>query len=217
MALLKCGHTFCFGCLETLLRQDECKCPICRAVIDGTSEDSGAASRPSSYSGDSAASAPPPAPASSQATPPDNSGLSHERGGVTWRARSVPERIQSCAQSFSTAQQQYPSQPSSMGEGQSVFSNHAQEIRFRMDRMHHLYPDAMSLELLRAMNSAINRNSYTDFHQGISERAQQIHRTLQVARQSTSSGARRSGSHGSRSSTFGGGSSRGGGGGGGRW
>ena len=92
----------------------------------------------------------------------------------------------------------------------------APEIRFRMNRIHSLYPDVMTLELLRSMNSAMDRNSLHDFRHHASVRGIQTRQSIAKMQETTSAAARSNG-RGGASRSFGGGGSHGGGGGGGSW
>ena len=151
MALVKCSHTFCYGCLVKVFeKKSSCQCPICRVVIDSASESS-------KYSKD---------------------------GPFTYSSFPV-----------------------------------AQDIRYRVERMHALYPEVVTDDLSRTMYNTIQGNniSYRDLIQSMGERSAQLHSTLQAMQESRSAAARESGSHGSDSSDFGGGCSDGGGGGGGDW
>ena len=96
----------------------------------------------------------------------------------------------------------------------SSLSRRAPEIRYRLNRMHHLYPDVVTMELLRSMNSAIDRNSSSDLRQAITIRRTEVQNSITRIREQTKTSARSSGSHGASRSFGGGSSSRGGGG---RW
>eukprot|EP01036_Dinobryon_divergens_P031458 gene31458-40857_t len=191
MALVTCGHTFCHACLMQLFQQSNCRCPICRVEIEGNSDNASSA-EPHNH------------PAESSSTQSNFWNAAAGRGADP-RTMQQERRMHSFARSFFN--------PSTFGS----FTSQAPEIRYRMDRMRELYPDAMSPEVFTSMSEAIDRNSYAEFNHRISTRAAHLRESLRVVRASTSSGARRSGRSGAKKSSFGGGSSRGGGGGGGRW
>lgn len=197
VALVQCGHTFCAGCLDTLLRSPEgTRCPICRSEIHDNSE------------------TPWPAQAQSHQPPPTHvnrdNGRADNHPDTPFQAPS--SRGQSCAQNFGDS----TSSAQSSRENESPFASRAPEIRFRMNRIHSLFPDVMTLELLRSMNSAVDRNSLHDFRHHASVRGIQTRQTITSMQQSTSAAARANGRVGA-SRSFGGGGSRGGGGGGGGW
>lgn len=95
------------------------------------------------------------------------------------------------------------------------FNYFAPEWRFRLHRMHYLYPSVVDYEFLRIANGAINRGSMSDLRYYITERGAQVQRLATDLRHRMEQAARHSGSHGSSRSSFGGGRSSGGG--GGRW
>lgn len=95
------------------------------------------------------------------------------------------------------------------------FNYFAPEWRFRLHRMHYMYPSVVDYEFLRIANGAINRGSMSDLRYHITERGAQVQRLATDLRHRMEQAARHSGSHGSSRSSFGGGRSSGGG--GGRW
>lgn len=104
---------------------------------------------------------------------------------------------------------------SSMYGSSRRFGYYAPEWRFRLHRMHYLYPSVVDYEFLRIANGAINRGSMHDLRSQMTERGVQVQRLATELRHRMEQAARSSGSHGSSRSSFGGGRSRGGG--GGRW
>mmetsp|Transcript_30411 Transcript_30411/g.41857 ORF Transcript_30411/g.41857 Transcript_30411/m.41857 type:complete len:205 (-) Transcript_30411:469-1083(-) len=204
MALVHCGHTFCSGCLDTLLNgTNDARCPICRSEIQDNTDlpPSQLSHQPFTNTEGTDTTLPasdPPAPQDNTYHPPASAPHSPGRGPS------------SCAQNFA-----YPTNLAS-SYWRSPFASRAPEIRFRMNRIHEMFPDVMTLELLRAMNSAVDRNSLHDFRYHASVRGVQTRQSIASMRETTSSGARASGRSGA-SRSFGGGRSRGGGGGGGSW
>jgi uncharacterized membrane protein YgcG len=97
----------------------------------------------------------------------------------------------------------------------SMFRRRSPEFRFRLHRMHRLYPDIMHLELLRAMSYHIDNGQVHDFRNQAFARTAEIDRIVTDIRKAAEQSARNNGMRGSTRSSFGGGSS--GGGGGGRW
>lgn len=78
------------------------------------------------------------------------------------------------------------------------------EFRFRMNRMHFLYPRVMTGETLMALNAALSSGSATEFRRAASERSAEVQRT--ITNMEVRASAARSGSRGSSSGSFGGGS-----------
>lgn len=198
---LRCGHTFCFSCLETYLTSaDKGKCPICRMPVDEKDD----LPRPGDGGGSLGG------VGSAGLGGLGNGGLGGGGLGRRTSARShsssplptssVP--VVSCADAF----RDQPQMP-----GTSRFVHRAPEIRFRLNRMHHLYPDMMTAELLRTANYAVDRGSFYDLRSEINLRSTQVQQTIIKMKEARES-ARQSGSRGS-SRIFGGGHSSGGGGG----
>lgn len=77
------------------------------------------------------------------------------------------------------------------------------EFRFRMNRMHFLYPRVMTGETLMALNAALSTGSATEFRRAASERSAEVQRT--ITNIETRVAAASSGSRGSSYSSFGGG------------
>jgi hypothetical protein len=78
------------------------------------------------------------------------------------------------------------------------------EFRFRMNRMHVLYPRVMTGETLMALNAALSTGSATEFRRAASERSAEVQRT--ITNMETRGEAATSGSRGSSYGSFGGGS-----------
>lgn len=130
-------------------------------------------------------------------------------------------------------QQQYPQQPpppplnnmqynnydpyynNPFGYSSRRFRYHAPEWRFRLHRMHYMYPSVVDYEVLRTANAAIDRGNLGDLHNQLTARGAQIRLQAEQLRTQMEARARASGSSGSSRGSFGGGSSSGGG--GGRW
>eukprot|EP01038_Epipyxis_sp_PR26KG_P009463 gene9463-12749_t len=204
---LRCGHTFCFTCLETYLRSaDKNKCPICRKPVDKDDDNN--------------------------APPPSGQGLRIDQpqqpvrrfpyfqfGSSTQNPYQHTNAIGSIHNAGTSCADQFRENaiPQSHADSNQfpAFSDQAPEIRYRMNRMRYLYPDVMTTELLRSMNSAVDRGSIHDFRQSISHRTAEVNRIVTDIRRAAEESARRSGSRGSSRSWGGGGSS--GGGGGGSW
>lgn len=91
------------------------------------------------------------------------------------------------------------------------------EIRYRLQRMHSLYPDVVTAELLRSMTHAMDRGSLTDLRDNLTLRVAEVRRDIATIHERAARAAQDDGSRGASRSSFGGGSSSGGGGGGGTW
>eukprot|EP01039_Chlorochromonas_danica_P002056 gene2056-2243_t len=205
---LRCGHIFCKACLEEYLRSPEGnKCPICRTPVDDPTQ-------------------PRPPPSSLTRRPPASSSwsglFSRSTPSTTLRSNISPYNGGgggTTAVGTSSATQTMtvdPADPSYAGTGfdqSSPFYRHTPEIRFRLHRMNSLYPDVFTLEMLRTMNSAIDRGSLHDFRYQLNAQQLAVQTTLDEIRRASEQSARNSGMSGS-SSSFGGGRSHGGGGGG---
>ena len=174
---LRCGHIFCYSCLESHLKSPEgTKCPICRQPVDVNA-------RP--YQ--------PPRP-DRPWRPQRNSGSDNDIAQDNYSNPSC-----SSSSSFYTG---------------SSFSRHRNTIDYRVRRMHHLYPDYMTIEMMRSMQRSLNTdNPIAEFNRLANQRQTEAQTMITdiKARQK----AARSGSGGASRGSFGGGSS--GGGGGGRW
>lgn len=210
---LRCGHTFCAECLESFLKtSDGNKCPICRMPVEEGAPDS-QLPRGGGLFGQQ---------------PPSSGGSGGGGGGGGMGPTEQPRR--SCAESFRTddlpthtesssstsggLHQRYSTSSSSSYYYGNAFSRRTPELLFRMNRMRYLYPDYMTVEMLRSMNSAIERGNIHEFRSHITSRGVEVVRIVSDIRERAAQAARSSGRSGS-SFSFGGG--RSGGGGGGRW
>jgi uncharacterized membrane protein YgcG len=111
-------------------------------------------------------------------------------------------------------------QPSGHYYHDGAYSSHrfnyfSPEWRFRLHRMHYLYPSVVDYEFLRIANGAINRGSMSDLRYHITERGVEVQRLATELQHRMEQAARESGRSGSSHMSFGGGRSSGGG--GGRW
>jgi hypothetical protein len=211
---LKCGHVFCRSCLEEYLNKpDGNKCPICRADID---PDNSSTIPPAQPNGSNMRR---PSPIRNRRTSSSSSFFTSpfrrtNNIGTLWNYHPSGTYPSSGTAgiglnpSGSTYTQTYPN---------SHFYHYAPELRYRLYRIHHLYPDAVTLETLRVMNNAIDRGDVTELQQQVLNRGAELTRLVTEIREASKQQARASGSRGSSSRSFGGGSSRSGGGGGGRW
>ena len=95
------------------------------------------------------------------------------------------------------------------------FGARGPEIQYRLNRMHYLYPDVMTLQLLHNMNRAVDRNSVQEMRSELSMRSAEVQHSVTQMREAAERAARSSGSRGASGMSFGGGRSSGGG--GGRW
>jgi len=84
-----------------------------------------------------------------------------------------------------------------------------------MHRMHHLYPDVMTVHLLRSMTRSLDRGHMQDVRHELSQRSQEVAQSINSMREAAAAAARSRGSGGAVRGSFGGGRSSGGG--GGRW
>ena len=96
----------------------------------------------------------------------------------------------------------------------TAWTHRQPEFIYRTNRLRTLYPDVVTLELLRTMNQSLETGSVDMLRSSIDARRIEVQRTITDIQ--TRNEARSSGSRGS-SHSFGGGSSYGGGGGGGSW
>jgi uncharacterized membrane protein YgcG len=204
---LKCGHVFCRGCLEEYLNKpDGNKCPICRADIDPESRSAGGGHLPT------------------------EAGAGGNRSGSPVRnRRSFFNPFQRTTPSINTLWNYHPSSSSgstttglnpgfgsyTQTTNQPMFHHYAPELRYRLYRIHHLYPDALTLEALRSMNSAIDRGDVNELRTTVMNRGMELTRMVKEIREASQQNARANGSSGSYSRSWGGGSSSGGR--GGRW
>lgn len=186
--------------METYLRTTAGnKCPICRADVEDGGHGGGQAPLPRTHT----------APPQTSTAPQANGSANRPSCADQFRNEQTPSTAtESDYVGHATAYE-------TMGNYDTFyFARRAPSIRYRMDRMRTLYPDVMTYDLLRTLNSAVDRGSITDFRSHISARSVEVQQIMTRIRESTSSNAKRSGSLG-RSRGFGGGRSSGGG--GGRW
>ena len=175
---LRCGHQFCFTCLEKYLKEPHgTKCPICRAPVDPSD----------------------PAPPSTQ-----------YRGG---RARRHQNRGTNSDDDEETS-----------CTGGSILRSHQPEIRYRLQRMHTLYPRVVTADTLQTLEAAVGSGQRAStIVQQLNDRAAAVtqiisNRRIQAEMARSGAGGSTIGRSRSRvggSSGFGGGSSSGGR--GGRW
>jgi uncharacterized membrane protein YgcG len=184
---LQCGHVFCKGCLEEYLLNDGCKCPICRAPVDNVSPPNDTFSR-RAWRRVFPTRIP---------SPPENTGYTRS-ANIIGETRTT----------FGSATQTMTMDPGYS----SAFTRNTPEFRFRLHRMRSLYPDIMTLEMLRSMDRALDSRSPYDFRTELDAQAMQLQRTIEDIRKASEISARGNGMSGSRRS-FGGGRSSGGGGG----
>lgn len=191
---LRCGHTFCSDCLSTYLRSSEgTRCPICRHPVHDDFTPPPAGPDDSNMRRRPATDAPPGGGAGSSSCASTMSADAHAPDMV--RSDDLP--IASAASSRTS----------------EAFVRRAPEIRYRLGRIRHLYPDVMTAELLRSMNSAVDRGSLVDFRTGIEMRSREVQQRVTEIRRASADAARRSGRSGHSGGSFGGGRSSGGGGG----
>jgi hypothetical protein len=222
---LRCGHVFCHSCLtEYLSKPDGNKCPICRVEVD--SELLGGRTNFNSANGNLAAGTQP-----TNGSPTQDNVRNRTRRNQTTRSffpfrQSNQVRPLWNYHSSSSSYSSYGGTTSSFGTATATetitldplapsFVNHAPEIRYRLYRIHHMFPDAMTVEALRSMNSAIDRGAVDELRTHVLNRSTELQRLVTEIREASKQSARNSGMRGSSSSSWGGGSSRGGG--GGRW
>ncbi len=229
---LRCGHAFCRGCLEDYLRSPNAfNCPICRTSVEG-----GDAHPPQQ---------PPAHPQTQTRTTASQTQTVRRRGGVgglftsftnrssaQYDYTSTTTRLQENTGSGSatatytqtTTEPSGTSSSSGINDGNdggmfggtsSMFRRRSPEFRFRLHRMHHMYPDIMTIELLRAMSYHVDQGQVYDFRNQAYARTAEINRIVTDIRRAAEQSARNNGMRGSSRGSFGGGSS--GGGGGGRW
>lgn len=196
---LKCGHVFCRGCLEEYLsKPDGTKCPICRADIDDD----------------------PSNPNQGNTTNTNNNPRTprnRRRGffpfqrtnhiGTLWNYESTTGSTGGTGIQYNPGTSTYTQT--------QTFHHYAPELRYRLYRMHHYFPDAVTLEVLRSMNSAIDRGAVDELRNHVVNRGVELNRMVTEIRQASQQSSRNSGMRGSSSSSFSGGRSSGGG--GGRW
>lgn len=222
---LRCGHVFCHSCLtEYLSKPDGNKCPICRVEVDN--ELLGGRTNLNSANGNPAAGNQP-----NNGSPTQDNVRNRTRRNQTTRSffpfrQSNQVRPLWNYHSSSSSYSSYGGTTSSFGTATATetmtldplapsFVNHAPEIRYRLYRIHHMFPDAVTVEALRSMNSAIDRGAVDELRTHVLNRSTELQRLVTEIREASKQSARNSGMRGSSSSSWGGGSSRGGG--GGRW
>jgi uncharacterized membrane protein YgcG len=206
---LNCGHVFCRSCLEEYLNKpDNNKCPICRADIDNGGGDGSQQGRTSTIP---------------SAT--DRSPLRNRRSNLFPFQRSSNIR---------TLWNYYPSSSSTTGTGaagsgatdtglnpgsgsytQTTYNHFSPELRYRLYRINHYYPDAFTAEALRSMNRAIDTGNFDELRNQVLTRSSELSRLVTEIREASRNNARKNGMSGSSSSSWGGGRSSGGR--GGRW
>jgi len=92
------------------------------------------------------------------------------------------------------------------------FTRHRDTIDYRIRRMHHLYPDYMTIEMMRSMQRSLNTsNPVMEFNRLATQRQSEAQRMITNIKERQK--AARSGAGGAHRSSFGGGRSSGGGGG----
>mmetsp|Transcript_7200 Transcript_7200/g.7885 ORF Transcript_7200/g.7885 Transcript_7200/m.7885 type:complete len:576 (+) Transcript_7200:81-1808(+) len=197
---LKCGHVFCRGCLEEYLsKPDGTKCPICRADIDDD----------------------PSNPNQGNTTNTNNNNnlrtpRNRRRGFFPFQRTNHIGTLWNYESTAGTGGTGIQYNPGTGTYTQTqTFHHYAPELRYRLYRMHHYYPDAVTMEVLRSMNSAIDRGAVDELRNHVVNRGVELNRMVTEIRQASQQSSRNSGMRGSSSSSFSGGRSSGGS--GGRW
>jgi uncharacterized membrane protein YgcG len=226
---LRCGHTFCNPCLETYLRSNAGrKCPICRLPVHADYDHMEPPPRPPR----SQPQQHPRAPGSSGAGA--GAGSSSYDDGTSCARNRTPASETGAGAGAGTASPGLDTENAyrnNQDPGRTLpthdyysyrnrgfyprFGYSRSELLFRMNRMHYLYPDVMTAQLLHDTNVAIDNGTPQDAIAGLTQRSVEIQRTVTQMREQAAAAAKRSGSGGASRSSFGGGRSSGGG--GGRW
>jgi uncharacterized membrane protein YgcG len=211
---LRCGHVFCIPCMEQYLQSERNnRCPICRQDILSNNNNNN--------------NQPPPPPTINPTANPNANPTVNRTNNRSWFSsfgrRQTTIHPYQYQDDMTTQQSNYymgtntASQTTTYLQSpeERFFHHYSPEYRFRLHRMHYLYPRAVDFETLRILNVAFDRRSIHDVRYQLHQQQEQLlARTIQI-QQKIQAAARSSGSHGSSRSSFGGGSSSGGR--GGRW
>lgn len=218
---LRCGHTFCHDCISTYLKSNEGKkCPICRFPVHEDYDNMDPrqpAMRPTphpSQQGQQGGAR----PGAGSGGYDDGTSCGRSSAAANAHQESVSDvrGLESVNTEDTARVNQDPMQSDSGYSQESAgFRTRAPEFHYRLNRMRHLYPDIMTMQLLHSMNRAVDRGSLHEMRTELSSRSTEIQHTVTEMRAAAERAARQSGSRGSSSMSFGGGRSSGGG--GGRW
>lgn len=203
---LRCGHLFCIPCIESYLKSEmNNRCPICRLPIDANTS-------PHIHPPNPARPSPRRTTASNSFNPFRRRVPAYDYDGYVPNVNAnLRENVNGATSTYTATETEYPQET----YGSRSFFDRTREYRFRLHRLHYLYPNAMDYELLRQANTALDRGSINDLRAQLEQRGTTLQTLATDIRTRMENAARSSGSGGSSSGSYGGGYSSGGS--GGRW